>query len=374
MVVRQFFGSRFLLRTPLIPFLWNLTMKTSLNYRKRLFFPVSAALPLSAFTAGALWQFAAALLALSGTSTLVVAAEGGSSQAVSDFQSQHAQWVKKREAELTQPDGWTSLIGLHWVDGKQDSVGSGEGNDIRLLIAPDKLGKVEQHDGALFFSAVDGAKVTVDGKPLQGTVQLKPEGKDGGTKLGYDDGKGQITVIDRQGRLALRVRHADSPDRLHFKGLDVFPPNEQWQVKAHFVAHPPGQTIQISNIIGNVNETPNPGYVEFDKNGKTWRLEATGDAAKGLNFIFKDATSGKQTYGVGRFLHTGPVASDGTVLVDFNRAYNPPCAFTQYATCPLPPPENRFVQKDGKGEVVRLAVEAGEKKYRGHEEKPGSGG
>lgn len=351
-------------------------MKTSLHHRKRLFLPVSVALALSA-GAGAInasWPFAAALLALSGTPTLVDAAESGEVQTATEFQNQHAQWVKKREAELTQADGWTSLIGLHWVDSNRESVGGGQGNDIRLLIAPDKLGKVEQHDGALFFSAVDGAKVSVDGKPLQGVVQLKPEGKDGGTKLSYDDGKGQITVIDRQGRLALRVRHADSPDRLHFKGLDVFPPDQQWRVKARFVAHPPGKTIQISNIIGNVSETPNPGYVEFDKNGRTWRLEATGDAAKGLNFIFKDATSGKETYGVGRFLHTGPVASDGTVVVDFNRAYNPPCAFTQYATCPLPPPENRFVQKDSKGEVARLAVQAGEKKYRGHEEKSASDG
>ncbi|MFT3792745.1 MAG: DUF1684 domain-containing protein [Rudaea sp.] len=354
----------------------NFTMKTSPDYRKHLVLPISVALALSAGVgaADASWPFAAALLALSGTPALVDAAEGGASQAVSDFKSQHAQWVKEREAELTRPDGWTSLIGLHWVDGKQASVGGGEGNDIRLLIAPDKLGKVEQHDGALFFSAADGAKVTADGKPLQGTVQLKPEGKDGDTKLGYDGGKGQITVIDRQGRLALRVRHADSPDRLHFKGLDVFPPDEQWQVKARFIAHPPGTTIQISNIIGNVNETPNPGYVEFDKDGKTWRLEATGDPAKGLNFIFKDATSGKETYGVGRFLHTGSVAADGTVVVDFNRAYNPPCAFTPYATCPVPPPENRFAQKDGKGEVVRLAVKAGEKKYAGHEEKPVAGG
>ncbi len=97
-------------------------------------------------------------------------------------------------------------------------MGGGEGNDIRLRIGPDKLGKVELRDGALFFSAVAGAGVTLDGKPLQGKVQLQPEGKGGGTKLGYDGGKGQITVIDRKGRLALRVRHADSPDRLNFRG------------------------------------------------------------------------------------------------------------------------------------------------------------
>lgn len=296
----------------------------------------------------------------------VLSVSGGAAtqaQSVSDFKSKHAAWVKEREAELTQPDGWTSLIGLHWVEGKQQSVGSASGSDIRLRIAPDRLGKVEERDGSLFWSAEPGAGVTLDGKPLEGEVQLKPEGRGGGTKLGYDGGKGQITVIDRKGKLALRVRHADSPDRLHFKGLDVFTPDEQWRVKAAFVAHPPGKTLTIANIIGDVDESPNPGYIEFERNGEKWRLEATGDPAKGLSFVFKDATSGKETYGVGRFLKTGPVAADGTVVVDFNRAYNPPCAFTEYATCPLPPPENYFTLKDEKGETTRLAVLAGEKKY-----------
>ncbi len=120
------------------------------------------------------------------------------------FKSDHAAWVKEREAELTQPDGWTSLIGLHWINGTQQTVGGAEANDIRLRIGPDKLGKVEQRDGALFFIAEPGVDVTIDGKSLQGEVPLKPEGPGGGTKLGYDGGKGQITVIDRSGKLALR--------------------------------------------------------------------------------------------------------------------------------------------------------------------------
>lgn len=283
----------------------------------------------------------------------------------SDFQSSHAAWVKEREAELTQPDGWTSVIGLHWINGQTQTVGGAEANDIRLRIGPEKLGKVEQRDGVLFFIPDAGAGVSVDGKPLQGEVQVKPEGRGGGTKLAYDGGKGQITVIERSGKLALRVRHADAPERLHFKGLEVFTPDEKWQVKAKFVAHPPGKTIAIANIIGDINESPNPGYVEFERNGQKWKLEAQGDPAKGLSFVFKDATSGKETYGIARFLKTGPVAGDNTVVVDFNRAYNPPCAFTEYATCPLPPKENQFALKNEKGETVRLAVVAGEKKYAG---------
>ena len=292
-------------------------------------------------------------------------AGAATSQAASDFQSSHASWVKEREAELTQPDGWTSLIGLHWLNDSPQTVGADSSSDIRLRIAPDRLGKIQQRDGALYFSAEAGAGVTLEGKSLQGEVQLKPEGRGGGTKLAYDGGKGQITVIDRSGKLALRVRHADSPDRQNFKGLQVFSPDEQWQVKAKFIAHPPGKTIAIANIIGDVNETPNPGYIEFEKNGQKWTLEAQGDPARSLNFVFKDATSGKETYGIARFLKTGPVAADNTVVVDFNRAYNPPCAFTEYATCPLPPKENQFARKSESGETIRLAVLAGEKKYAG---------
>ncbi len=291
----------------------------------------------------------------------------GDSRAASDgaagFKAEHAQWLKAREAELTQPDGWTSLIGLHWLEKPEQSLGGGEQEDIHLRIAPPHLGEIALRDGKVYFTAAKGAAVDVDGRPPQGEVELKPEGRDGGDHLRYDDGKGKITVIGRQGSLALRVRHADSPDRLNFKGLEAFAPDEQWQVKARFVPHPPGKTLKITNILGNVSESPNPGVVEFQRDGRTWTLEATGDPAKGLSFIFKDATSGKETYGVGRFLKTGPVAADGTVLIDFNRAYNPPCAFTEYATCPLPPPENRFTQQGEDGKPVRLAVLAGEKKY-----------
>ncbi len=301
------------------------------------------------------------MLAAAGSVSAVAAAPQGATA----FESSHAAWVKERETELTQPDGWTSLIGLHWINAGQQTVGAGEANDIRLKIGPDKLGKVEQREGGLFFVPAANAGVTLEGKPLQNEVQLKPEGRGGGTKLAYDGGKGQITVIDRSGKLALRVRHADAPERLHFKGLETFAPDEHWQVKAKFVAHPPGKTLAIANIIGDVNESPNPGYVEFERNGQTWKLEAQGDPAKGLSFVFKDATSGKETYGIARFLKTGPVAADNTVIVDFNRAYNPPCAFTEYATCPLPPKENQFALKNAQGETVRLAVVAGEKKYTG---------
>lgn len=285
--------------------------------------------------------------------------------ATTDFRGEHAAWVKGRAEDLHKPDGWTSLIGLHWIGAGKQSVGSGPGNAIRLSIAPDRLGELEQRADGLYFTPAADARVTVDGKPLAGEVRLNPEGQGGGTKLGYDQGKGQITAIKRGQRLALRVRHADAPARRDFAGLDFFPADEAWRVKARFVPHLAGTTLPIVSVIGEVADNPNPGYVVFEREGRQWKLEALGDPAKGLNLMFQDRTTGKQTYGVGRYLHTGPVAADGTVTLDFNRATNPPCAYTEFATCPLPPPENRLAQKDAGGQLVRLAVVAGEKKYVG---------
>lgn len=283
--------------------------------------------------------------------------------AAADFEGEHAAWVKQRAEELSRPDGWTSLIGLHWVEAEKQSVGAGENNAIRLAIAPERLGEVERRADGLYFTAAEGVAITVDAQPLQGAALLTPEGRGDGTRLAYDAGKGQITAIERGDRLALRVRHADAPARLNFSGLDFFPADEDWRLQARFVPHPAGRTLPIVNVIGDTNAAPNPGYVEFDKDGRHWRLEALGDPAKGLNLMFQDQTSGRETYGVGRYLYTAAVAADGTVTLDFNRAHNPPCAYTDHATCPLPPPENRLAQKDDSGEMVRLAVLAGEKRY-----------
>ena len=279
------------------------------------------------------------------------------------FATEHAEWVRERAADLGRPDGWTSLIGLHWIEAGRRSVGGGEGNAIHLSIAPDRLGQVEQRADGLYFQPAEGVPITVDGKPLLHEVRLDTEGAGGGTRLAYDHGKGQITAIKRGERLALRVRHADAPARRDFAGLDFFPANEDWRVQAKFVPHPAGKTLPIVNVLGEIAENPNPGYVVFEKEGRQWQLEALGDPAKGLNLMFQDQSTGQLTYGVGRYLHTEPVAADGTVVLDFNRAYNPPCAYTDFATCPLPPPENRLAQLDTGGHRTRLAVLAGEKKY-----------
>lgn len=273
-------------------------------------------------------------------------------KAAAEFAASEQAWRDQRRAALTQPDGWTSLVGLHWLDPGTHRVGSAADNGIRLLLGPAHLGVFSVRDGKARFVA--DAAVTVDGAPSKG-ARLRSDADAGGPSvIAFDDGKGLATVIARGGRLALRVKHADADSRTHFGGLEYWPGGPQWRVQARFLPHPPGKTLPIANIIGTTDEIPNPGVVEFTRNGTPYRLEALDEGEGTLFLVFADRTSGHGSYGAGRFLDAPMPDAQGRLVLDLNRAYNPPCAFTPFATCPLPPPENR----------LDLRVEAGEKAYR----------
>jgi uncharacterized protein (DUF1684 family) len=160
-------------------------------------------------------------------------------------------------------------------------------------------------------------------------------------------------VIERGNRYGIRLKDKNSELRKAFTGLKYFPPLEEYRVKARFVPYDPPKMIPVPNILGQVDEEPSPGYVVFMLNGRECRLDPVTEGDS-LFFIFKDLTSGKETYPPGRFLNT-EMPQNGEVVLDFNQAYNPPCAFTPYATCPLPPEQNK----------LPIAIEAGELRY-GH--------
>ena len=306
-------------------------------------------------------------LATSATVLLVLAACGGGGgeaagagapgPAVVDpaFAAGEAQWRRERHERLVAEDGWTSLVGLHWLELKAHYVGSDATSGIRIAKGPPKLGLVQQEGGRLYFTPQQGVAATLDGEPVKGRVELRDDHDEVPTTLGFDDGKGALTVIARGPRRALRVRHADAETRAGFRGIEYWPADPAWRVPGRFVAHPAGKTIEIANIIGTLDQEPNPGVVEFEREGRTYRLEALDDGggAGGLFLILADRTSGHDSYGAGRYLYADAPAADGRVMLDFNRIINPPCAFTAFATCPLPPPENR----------LDLAVTAGEKTY-----------
>ena len=268
-------------------------------------------------------------------------------------QAQQA-WRDERRANLLKPDGWTSLVGLHWIEPGAHYVGSNAGNGIRLAMGPAQLGMIERKGEQVRLVPDKSAALTLEGQPLQSPTILKADADEGGPSvLGFDAGKGVATVIKRSGRYALRVKHVEAPGRVRFAGLDYWPADPSWKIDAKFMPHPPGKTIPIASIIGTVDEVPNPGAVEFQRDGRSYRLEALDEGEDGLFLILADRTNGHGSYGAGRYIDAPKPDARGRVVVDFNQAYNPPCAFTAFATCPLPPPENR----------LDLAITAGEKAY-----------
>ncbi len=288
-----------------------------------------------------------------GTSTM-------DSAAATAFAQSEQAWRDDRRIGLLKPDGWTSLIGLHWLDPGAHYIGSDAGNGIHLSMGPAHLGMIvipDKHaaDQRAQFVPDKAALLTLDGQPLKGPVTLRAEAdKAGASVIGFDDGKGLATVIERNDRHALRVKHADAPSRTQFAGLDYWPADPSWKITAKFIAHTTAKTIDVANIIGGVDAMANPGVVEFQHGGKTYRIEALDEGEGVLFLVFADRTNGHGSYGAGRFLDAPLPDAKGNVILDFNQSRNPPCAFTAFATCPLPPPENR----------LDLAITAGEKAYR----------
>lgn len=263
-------------------------------------------------------------------------------------------WRAQRIIDLNRPDGWTSLVGLHWLDPGVHRVGSDTDNGIRLAMGPAHLGVFTVRDGKASFVA--DTEVTVDGQPSRGGPLRSDTSPAGASVIAFDGGNGLATVIERGGRLALRVKHAEAETRRNFAGLDYWLGGMAWQVPARFVAHPPGKTLAVLDVLGNTQQIANPGVLEFELGGKPLRLEALDEGEGTLFIVFADRTSGHGSYPAGRFIDAPMPDKQGRVVIDFNQAYNPPCAFTPFATCPLAPPENR----------LDVAVEAGEKSYAKH--------
>jgi len=262
-------------------------------------------------------------------------------------------WRAGRVERLLRPDGFLSLVGLHWLEPGTTFVGAAASNGTRLALGPDQVGMLTlARDGQASLRIADGADITIDGEPATGTVPLLADTQGGPTVVGFNRGDASFILIERGGRYALRVRNAMARTRTSFPGIDYFDINPALRFDARFEAHPPGKTLEIVNMVGQVEPMANPGRVHFEKDGAAYSLEAIDEGDGRLFFVFADRTSGHETYAASRFLYAEPAGADGLTELDFNRAYNPPCAFTPYSTCPMPPPANR----------LDLRVEAGEKK------------
>jgi len=270
-------------------------------------------------------------------------------------------WRAEHAKELQKPNGWLTLIGLDWLKPGDNSFGAGKANAI-IIHAPvaATMGMVKLEGETLQLLPPAGGYpkgLMVDGKPPENPQKLASDNP--GTPSKITSGSVTITVIHRGDRYALRIKDAKSPDRAHFHGLKWYPPNEAYRVQAKWIPYNPPHEVPVPTILGTEVKSEVPGEAEFVLDGKTYRLEPIleqpGD--KELFFIFRDTTSKTETYGAGRFLYTQfpnhGLAQPGELMLDFNYAENPPCAYTPYATCPLPLPQNR----------LQVAIPAGQQRY-----------
>ena len=264
------------------------------------------------------------------------------------------EWRARRDQRLRAPDGWLSLAGLYWLEEGENRFGSDPGND---LVFP--AGTAPAHAGVLAVAgkettlrAAPGAGLTAGGQPIE-TLALRTDASPEGPTV-VELGRLNFQVIERNGRLAVRLKDRENPALLAYTGMEYFPIAAAWRIEGRLEPYDPPKQIPVPNALGWVENSPSPGAIVFTVDGKEHRLDPIVESGESdLFVIFGDPTNGKETYGAGRFLYAKPPGPDGKVVLDFNQAYNPPCVFTRYATCPLPPPQNR----------LPVRVEAGEKKY-----------
>ena len=267
------------------------------------------------------------------------------------YRAEIAKYRQERIAELTAPNGWLAVQGLYWLREGANTAGSAPGSDVRLPPrAAARVGVFTLKDGAVTFTAAEGAPVTASGTPVS-TFTFEPRG---GERSAITTAGLTLFVIRRTDRIGLRLLDPESKARKTFAGLRYFPLDPAYHVRAKFTPYAAMKTVQVPNVLGQLVPMESPGYAEFTLKGRTYRLEPVYETPRheDLFFIFKDLTSRTDTYEAGRFLHA-PLPKDGVVDLDFNRAYNPPCAFTAFATCPLPVKENQ----------IQAAIRAGELRF-----------
>jgi uncharacterized protein len=294
-------------------------------------------------------------LLLFATGLAPLAAQSDAAQDLGAEQRSIETWRAQRVNSLTSDSGWLTLTGLFWLKQGPNTFGRAPSNALQL----DNPALAEQAGAFILdgkqvrFEAQPHTQITHDGQPVSSLV-LSADTSGQPTVLA--SGALRFFVIERAGNFGIRVRDLNNPHRLNFRGLSYFPVSTDWVVSARFEPYVPARHIRIINILGMEEDDISPGALVFTRNGHDYRLDTVleNPADKELFIMFADGTSGHETYGGGRFLYI-PRPEGNTALVDFNKAYNPPCALNDFATCPLPPPQNH----------LKLRVDAGEKAYAG---------
>ena len=262
------------------------------------------------------------------------------------------QWHKTRIKNLEDENGWLNLVGLYWLKPGINKFGTDLGNDIVFPrgMAPGVIGSLTLNNGIVTVNVNPHVRVLCNGKPVyEMTLQNDNSGDPTVLGLGYL----RWFIIKRENMYGVRLRNLNAPLLHDFKGIETFPVNEDWKITAKYVPNNPPKIISVQSIIGTTEKDTIPSSLVFTKDGKNYRLDPIIEGNQ-LFIIFADKTNGDETYGAGRFLYADMPEPGGNVILDFNKSYNPPCAFTKYATCPLPPRQN----------YLDLKITAGEKKYK----------
>jgi hypothetical protein len=276
------------------------------------------------------------------------------------WQADLEKWRAQRATALQAPEGWLSLIGLDWLQDGDNSFGSAADNRIQINAKiPEHVAFIRLTKTTVHLAAPASGfpkDLQLDGHPAK-EQDLLADDSEHPSKLTI--GTISIIVINRDGRFALRIKDPQAPTRTGFHGLKWYAPDPVYRIHAKWIPYSTPKTLDIPTVLGTTTHMPAPGVAEFTIDGQTVRLEPVLEDPRStdLFFILRDATSKTTTYGAGRFLYTGfpdhGLNQPGELVLDFNRAINPPCSFTPYATCPLPPMQNR----------LSVAIPAGEKRY-----------
>jgi len=285
---------------------------------------------------------------------ITLLASGNGARAADDYIQSIEQWRANRVESLQKPDGWFSYAGSGIVNPGTSTLGSASGNTIVLPGGPAKLGTLDlDQTGAVTFHPAAGSDARIAGKPVEAKVTLH-DNADGATPTRLDIGRYWFYVVRMGDVVGWRFRDPDSAARKAFSGIDTFAIDPSWRIEADWQAYDPAHEIELLTIINTLEKAAVPGKAVFERDGARYELQPVLEDDGRLFFIFTDRTSGKETYPAARFLYAD-AAKDGKVVLDFNKAFNPPCSLSPHVVCPTAPPENR----------LRLRVTAGEKIYRG---------
>jgi uncharacterized protein (DUF1684 family) len=275
-----------------------------------------------------------------------------SAEAQTDYAKGIEKWRSEREANLKKETGWLTVAGLFWLKEGINTVGAGDKFDVRLTdnFKRGKFGEIEFKEGKAVLKVEKGIDAQIEGKSVSAAVDLVSDEKGKPTEI--RTGTQTFFLIKREERFGIRLKDSNSEARRNFKGLHWFPIDGSYKVTARLEAWPEPKELSVPNVLGGNFKMKSPGVLKFSLNGKECALQPVLEDDETLFIIFGDGSNRSETYKSGRFLYAEKPAN-GEVVLDFNKAENPPCAFTPYATCPLPPAGNK----------LEVEIKAGEKRY-----------